>query len=74
MTKTRSLLGESLNFAGLEAGDEDLTERMDGSGEQKRLLKKHLLAEAKSFRELEAFIEALDKVETISTLAAIHAE
>lgn len=54
--------------------DEDLTEVLDGSGERKRLLKKHLLAEARSFRELETLIECLDNIETVTSMAAIMAE
>jgi nuclear pore complex protein Nup107 len=73
--KTRAILGESLDFFGLESGDdEDLTEVLDGSGEQKRLLRKHLLAEAKSFRELETLIECLDDIETVTSMAALMKE
>jgi nuclear pore complex protein Nup107 len=73
--KTRAILGEAVDFYSLESGeDEDLTEVLDGSAEQKRLLKKHLLAEAKSFRELETLIECLDNIETVTSMAAIMAE
>jgi nuclear pore complex protein Nup107 len=73
--KTRAILGQSIDFFTLESGeDEDLTEVFDGSGEQKRLLRKHLLAEAKSFRELETLIECLDNIETVTSMAAIMKE
>lgn len=65
--KTRALLGESVGIAYLEADDEDLTEVLDGSADQKRLLKRYLLDETKSFRELEALIEHLESIETIGT-------
>jgi len=51
-----------------------MTEVLDGVGEQKRLLRKHLLAEAKSFRELEVLIECLDHLETVSSMAALMEE
>ncbi|KAE9376803.1 hypothetical protein N431DRAFT_401256 [Stipitochalara longipes BDJ] len=73
--KTRAILGDSIDFFALETGeDEDVTEVLDGSGERKRLLRKHLLAEAKSFRELETLIECLDNIETISSMAALMKE
>jgi nuclear pore complex protein Nup107 len=73
--KTKAILGESLDFNNLEQGDdEDLTEVLDGSAEQKRLLRKHLLAEAKSYRELEALIECLDNIETVTSMASLMIE
>lgn len=74
-TKTRAIIGEGLDFASLEEeGDEDLTEVLDGSTDQKRRLKKHLLAEAKNFRELETFIISLDYIETIVGFGALLEE
>jgi len=71
-SKTRAILGESLDFINLEAGDdEDLTEVLDGSADQKRLMRKHLLGEAGSFRELEALIESLDNIETITSMGSL---
>ena len=73
--KTGAILGDSIDFFTLELGeDEDVTEVLDGFGEQKRLLRKHLLAEAKSFRELETLIECLDHLETVSSMAALMEE
>jgi nuclear pore complex protein Nup107 len=73
--KTRAILGDSVDFFALEsAEDEDVTEVLDGSGEQKKLLRKHLLAEAKSFRELETLIECLDHLETVSSMAVLMEE
>jgi len=73
--KTRAILGDTLDLFSLESGDdEDLTEVLDGSGAQKRLLRKHLLAEAKSFRELETLIECLDNIETVTSMAALMVE
>lgn len=69
LNKTRTMLGESIDFNGLEnEGDEDMTEVLDGSAERRRLLKKHLVAEAKNFREFEALVEVLDMIETASSL------
>jgi nuclear pore complex protein Nup107 len=67
-SKTVDLLGEEYDLAGLEIDveEEDITERIDGSAEQSRLLKRHMVAEAKSFSELELLIEALDLLEEIS--------
>jgi len=75
-TKTRKLIGERLDFYGLELDgeDEDMTEVLDGTANQKRLLKKHLVAEAKNFRELEALILALDGMETVAGSAVIMSE
>lgn len=64
--KTRALLGDSIGVTDLEADDEDLTEVLDGSSENKRLLKKYLLDEMKNFRELESLTEHLEYIENIS--------
>jgi len=71
--KTRAILGESLDLSGLafEGDDEDLTEVLDGSADYKRMMKKHLLAEARSFRELESLIESLDHMETIASMGEL---
>lgn len=74
-TKTKAILGESVDFINLELGDdEDLTEVLDGTADQKRLLRKHLLAEARSYRELEALIECLDNIETVTSIAVLMTE
>lgn len=68
-TKTRAFLGDSYDFEGLEsAEDEDLTEVLDGSANQKRALHKHLLDEAENYRELENLIECLDNIETVASM------
>jgi nuclear pore complex protein Nup107 len=73
--KTPAILGKGYDFNNLEAGDdEDVTEVLDGSAKQKRLLKQHLLDEAKSFRELECLIECLDNMETSSSMAVLQSE
>lgn len=72
--KTRAILGETLDIFGPSGEDEDLTEVLDGSGERKRLLKQHMLAEAKSFRELELLSVCLDQLETVASLTAIMKE
>jgi nuclear pore complex protein Nup107 len=65
--KTKAILGHTIDFQQLEVEyDEDLTEVLDGSADQKRLLRKHMVAEAKSYRELEALIECLDQIETFT--------
>ncbi|KAG4427709.1 hypothetical protein IFR05_016806 [Cadophora sp. M221] len=72
ITKTPAILGKSFDFPELiNSGEEDLTEVLDGSADQKRLLKKHLLAEAKTYRELETLIECLDNLETVSSMAGL---
>jgi nuclear pore complex protein Nup107 len=59
----------------MEAGDdEELTEVLDGSAEQKRLLRKHMLAEARNFRELESLIESLDNIETVTSVGTLMHE
>ena len=75
-SKTRAIIGQSVGFDALgDMGeDEDLTEVLDGSANEKRLLKKYLLAEAKSFRELESLILALDNMETITSLGQLMEE
>jgi nuclear pore complex protein Nup107 len=73
--KTQAILGKGMDFLDLmNDREEDLTEVLDGSADQKRLLKKHLLYEAKTYRELETLIEYLDHVETISSCAHILKE
>jgi nuclear pore complex protein Nup107 len=74
--KTRAILGQSLDFEQLEyAGeDEDLTEVLDGSADEKRLMRKHLVAEAKKFRELETLIQSLDHMDTIASLGHLMKE
>ncbi|KUJ20234.1 uncharacterized protein LY89DRAFT_682004 [Mollisia scopiformis] len=70
--KTRAILGDSYDFESLELGDdEDLTEVLDGSADQKRLLRKHLLDEAKNYRELENLIECLDNIETVASMECL---
>jgi nuclear pore complex protein Nup107 len=63
-SKTLSILGESLDLMSLESDEnEDFTERLDGSPEQTKLLKRHMLAEAKTFRDLELLVIVLDSLE-----------
>jgi nuclear pore complex protein Nup107 len=65
-----------MDFATLESDgeNEDLTEVLDGSADIKRILKKHLLSEARSFRELEALIESLDNMETVTSMGYLLQE
>lgn len=73
--KTEAILGDSLDFHDLEGGDNgDLTEVLEGTADKKRQLKQHLIAEAKSFRELENLIECLDYLETTSSMASLQNE
>ncbi|CZR70143.1 related to Nuclear pore complex protein Nup107 [Phialocephala subalpina] len=73
--KTRAILGDSFDFDGLESGeDEDLTEVLDGSADQKKLLRKHLLDEARNYRELEWLIECLDNIETVASMESLVKE
>jgi nuclear pore complex protein Nup107 len=76
LSKTHSLLGESLDITDLEneGEQEDITEQIeDNSAAQMRLLKRYLAAEAKSFRELELLIEALQYIELASdSIAAME--
>ncbi|KAG9246312.1 107-domain-containing protein [Calycina marina] len=76
LCKTRKILGQELDFHGLEADgeDEDLTQVLDGTADRKRLLRKHLVTEAKTFRELETLITALDRLEDIGGTAQVLAE
>lgn len=75
-SKTRAILGQTIDFDMLESAgeDDDLTEVLDGSADEKRLMRKHLLAEAKSFRELETLILSLDNMETITSLGQLMNE
>ncbi len=65
LSKTHSLLGESLDITDLdnESEQEDITEGIEDSSAQMKLLKRYLAGEAKSFRELELLIAALDYIE-----------
>lgn len=75
--KTPSILGqevELVDLVGENDDDQDLTEVLDGVADQKKLLKKYLYAEAKSYRELETLIILLDQMESITSLAAIYEE
>lgn len=66
LSKTQALLGESLDFQGLESEDsEDLTEVLDGFADKKRYLKKYMVDQAKSFRELETLSLTLDRMESL---------
>ncbi|KAG4032097.1 hypothetical protein MFRU_007g00110 [Monilinia fructicola] len=66
LSKTRALLGENLDFHGLESQDnEDLTEVLDGSADKKRHLKRYMVEQAKSFRELETLALTLDRIESV---------
>jgi nuclear pore complex protein Nup107 len=74
--KTQAILGgKSCDFQDLEAEDDsDLTEVIDGTADRRRHLKQHLIAEAKSFRELENLIECLDYLETAASMAGLQEE
>jgi nuclear pore complex protein Nup107 len=75
-SKTYAIIGQGLDFTALESNDEneDLTEVLDGSAEDKMFLRKHLLAEAKSYRELEALTESLDYMETVTSMGYLLQE
>jgi nuclear pore complex protein Nup107 len=75
-SKTGAILGESLDLVNLESEleDEELTVSLDGSEDLKKHLKRHLLAEAKSFRELEALTETLDNIETVISMTGLLQE
>lgn len=75
-SKTYAILGQGMDFIALESNDdnEDLTEVLDGSADDKRFLRKHLLSEAKSFRELEALTESLDNMETVTSMGYLLQE
>src|ERR1700710_199869 len=75
-SKTYAIIGQGLDFTSLESNDEneDLTEVLDGSAEDKMFLRKHLLAEAKSYRELEALTESLDYMETVTSMGYLLQE
>lgn len=67
--KTRAILGEYYDASSLEnEDDEDMTEVLDGSADERRQMRKCMVAQAKSFRELEALIDCLDYVETSAEL------
>lgn len=74
LNKTRTLIGETVDFNGLEGENEDLTEVLDGSAHRRRLLKRHLLEQSKPFREFEALIQALDLIETVRSVEVIMVE
>ena len=73
LSKTRALIGESLDLNSLEAEgfEEDITERIEDPAGSTRFLKRHLVAEARSFRDLEMLAGALDYLEFASD--SIHA-
>ncbi|KAJ5047115.1 uncharacterized protein L3040_002958 [Drepanopeziza brunnea f. sp. 'multigermtubi'] len=73
--KTRAILGDTYDYIGLEnEEDEDITEVLDGSADGKRHLKKYMVAQAKSFRELESLIDSLDYLETCTSLRVLLSE
>lgn len=76
LRKTKAILGHSFDFHTLEFGseDEDLTEVLDWSADENRLLRKHLLSQSRSFRELETLIESLDQMETIASMDGLLQE
>ena len=75
-SKTISILGESVNLfaTDIDLEEEDLTEVLDGSPNKKALMKQHLLDEARTYRELEILIEALDNLETLGSVQELHNE
>ena len=73
-SKTRALIGEAVDFSGLEGGDDDMTEVLDGSADRRRYLKRYLVEQAKSFRELESLAQALDLIETVKSFETLLAE
>jgi hypothetical protein len=68
LSKTQSLLGESFDIVELEneGEQEDITEQIGDSAAQMGPLKRYLAGEAKSFRELELLIAALEYIEFAS--------
>jgi nuclear pore complex protein Nup107 len=65
LSKTAAILGEDLDWEHLEAEDyEDVSELPDEpQSRRRRLLKKHMAAQAKSYRELERLILALYSIQ-----------
>ncbi|TVY20527.1 Nucleoporin [Lachnellula arida] len=74
LSKTPALIGEAVDFTGLEGGEDDMTEVLDGSADRRRYLKRHLVEQAKSFRELETLAQALDLIETVKSFQVILKE
>jgi nuclear pore complex protein Nup107 len=74
LSKTHAIIGDAVDFTGLAVESEDMTEVLDGLAGRQRALKRHLAEKAKSFRELEALIQALDLLETARSLQTILLE
>jgi nuclear pore complex protein Nup107 len=60
LSKTPAILRQELDFAGLDA---DLEEDNLNDTLETTLLKRHMAAEARSYRDLEGLLEALDYIE-----------
>jgi nuclear pore complex protein Nup107 len=54
--------------------DEDLTEILDGSADEKRQLKAYMLSQAENYRDLEALVSTLDNIETANSLDSLMRE
>jgi nuclear pore complex protein Nup107 len=54
--------------------DEDLTEILDGSADEKRQLKAYMLSQAENYRDLEALVSTLDNIETANSLDSLIRE
>jgi nuclear pore complex protein Nup107 len=74
LSKTHALIGDTVDFTGLMVENEDMTEVLDGLADRQKALKRHLIEQAKPFRELEALIQALDLLETARSLQTILLE
>lgn len=74
--KTAAILGESIDLETMAADceEEDLSEVIDGKPDQKKLLKRHMLAEAKNYTELETLAEVLDSLEDYSSIVVLLRE
>jgi len=74
LSKTHALIGDTVDFTGLAIESEDMTEVLDGLADRQKALKKHLIEQAKPFRELEVLIQALDLLETARSFQTILLE
>lgn len=74
--KTPAILGESIDLDTMRADceDEDLSEAIEGKPDEKKLLKRHMLAEAKNYTELETLAEVLDSLEDFSGIVVLLQE
>ena len=71
--KTPAILGECIDLDTMRTDCEEADSK-SADGEDRKLLKRHMLAEAQNYQELETLAEVLDSLEDFSGIVSLLEE